>query len=820
MLVAEVMTSNPVVLNPTHTLKDVARLFLEHHIDGAPVVDDTNKLVGIITKTHFYKAIENNLDSQVLVESIMTKNVTTINKDNDAERFYGNDFRRLPVVDGDKVVGMITKSDIAAAYLDQIKDVSTELNTVLDSVYNGILSIDESYHIRTFNRAAEKIFGIPKEFALGRPYDEIFPHGPLAEVIHSGSTETNQKFEYLDKVLIANRTPILVDGKVTGAVAVVQDISDLESITNELHNATQSKEGMEAIIAASLDSIFVTDANAKVVSVNQAYTLMTGIKAEDILGKSMYELIEKGYYNRAAAIMVLEEKRSVAYTERTSTGKTALFIGTPIFDQQGEIVNALVNIHDITELETVSTELQYTRQLKEELDAVIEASFDGIFITDNKANILRVNEAYLRITGFTLEELEGQNMYDLIDKGYYDQAASVAVIENKEPVTLTQKVKETGKTILATGNPIYDEEGNIVRVLVNCRDLTELNKLKLEIEQAQSLNRHYQEELKRVLQDGSPTYIARSRKSKELMEMVRRLGQVDSTVLIQGESGVGKEIVAQELQKYSLRSEGPYIKINCAALPESLLESELFGYEPGAFTGTSKKGKVGIFELANKGTLFLDEIGEFPLKLQGKLLRVLQEGEITRIGGSYPIKIDVRIIAATNRNLYEMVEKNAFRDDLYYRLNVVPLQVPPLRERKEEIPELINYFVDLFNKKYNLDKSLDHNLIKHMMEYSWPGNVRELKNHIERALVTSSESIISEMEIPGLLITEENIEKPGLDTNFHITLKEAVEAYEKELLVKYIARYKSTRKTAAALGVSQTTIWRKALQYEIDLQKE
>ncbi len=820
MLVAEVMTSNPVVLNPAHTLKDVARLFLEHRIDGAPVVDDENKLVGIVTKTHFYKAIENNLDSQILVESIMTKNVITINQDHDAECFYGNDFRRLPVVDGDKVVGMITKSDIAAAYLNQIKDVSTELNTVLDSVYNGILSIDDSYHIRTFNRAAEKIFGIPKEIALGKPYDEIFPHGPLADIIHSGSVETSQKFEYQDKVLIANRTPIRVDGKVTGAVAVVQDISDLESITNELRNAKQSKEDMEAIIAASLDSIFVVDADAKVVSVNQAYTHITGIQAEDILGKNMYELMENGYYNRAASIMVLEEKQPVAYTERTSTGKTALFIGTPIFDQQGEIVNVLVNIHDITELETVSTELQYTQQLKEELDAVIEASFDGIFITDHKANVLRVNEAYLRITGFTLEELEGQNMYELIAKGYYDQAASVAVIENKEPVTLTQKVMKTGKTILATGNPIYDEEGNIVRVLVNCRDLTELNKLKLEIEQAQRLNRHYQEELKRVLLDGSATYIARSRKSKELMELVRRLGQVDSTVLIQGESGVGKEIVAQELHNYSLRSEGPYIKINCAALPESLLESELFGYEPGAFTGASKNGKVGIFELANKGTLFLDEIGEFPLNLQGKLLRVLQEGEITRIGGSHPIKVDVRIIAATNRNLYEMVEKNVFRNDLYYRLNVVPLYVPPLRERKEEIPELINYFVDLFNKKYNLDKSLDHNLIKHMMEYSWPGNVRELKNHIERAVVTSSESIISEMEIPGLLITEENLEKLSLDNNTQITLKEAIEAYEKELLIQYIARYKSTRKTAAALGVSQTTIWRKALQYGINLQEE
>lgn len=819
MLVAEVMTSDLVVLKPTHTLKDVARLFLKHRIDGAPVVDDDNQVIGIVTKSHFYEAISEDYDHNILVESIMTRDVTTVSKNDNAGYFYDKAFRRLPVVEDNKVVGIVTKSDIAMAFFKQIKDVSTELNTVLDSVYNGIVSIDNNYRIRTFNRAAEKIFGIPKEIALNMTYDEIFPHGPLADVLKSGSTETGQRLEYKGKVLIANRSPIIVEGQVVGAVAVVQDVSDLENISNELQNTKESKERMEAILAASLDSVFVVDADAKVVSVNQAYTRITGIKAEDILGKDMYELMEKGYYSKAASLMVLENKKPVAYTERTSTGKTALFIGTPIFDDQGEVANVLVNIHDITELESISEELQQVKQLKDELDAVIEASFDGIFITDSKANVLRVNEAYLRITGLTLEELEGKNMYDLIAKGYYNQSASIAVIEKGEPVTLTQTVK-TGRTMLATGNPIYNEEGKLVRVLVNCRDLTELNKLKQEIEQAQRLNKHYQEELKRFMLDGEENYIAQAKKSRELMELVNKLGQVDSTVLIQGESGVGKEIVAQELHNNSLRADQPYIKVNCAAIPESLLESELFGYESGAFTGALKKGKVGIFELADKGTLFLDEIGEFPLSLQGSLLRVLQEGEVTRVGGTSPIKVDVRIIAATNRNLAEMVARNEFRKDLYYRLNVIPIHVAPLRERREEIPDLIEYFVSLYNKKYNLNKTFDPKLIKKLMEYRWPGNVRELKNYVERAVVIAEDSVITEVPMPQT--SELEIGNEGLNINPHaqITLKQAIEAYEKELLSKYIAYYKTTRKTAAALGVSQTTVWRKALQYGINLQEE
>ncbi|HBI71803.1 MAG TPA: AAA family ATPase, partial [Lachnospiraceae bacterium] len=343
----------------------------------------------------------------------------------------------------------------------------------------------------------------------------------------------------------------------------------------------------------------------------------------------------------------------------------------------------------------------------------------------------------------------------------------------------------------------------------NGRDVTELMQLKQEVEQAHSLRRHYEEELQKVNMNSGEVVI-NSRKSREIMDLIVRLGKVDSTVIIYGESGVGKEVFARELHKHGLRKDRPLISINCAAIPETLLESELFGYEGGAFSGAKKGGKMGLFEIAHKGTLFLDEIGEIPMPIQTKLLRVIQEKELLRLGGSNPIPIDVRIITATNRNLAEMVKKKQFRQDLYYRLNVVPIYVPPLRERKEEIPPLALKFLQKFNDQYNLQKKLDEKLIDKLINYEWPGNIRELRNVIERAMVTSSDTVIRSIKLGSGINQGEkeiSIEKESPPT---IDLRKKVDAYERELIEHYIKIYKTSRKLAKALGVSQTTVIRKA----------
>lgn len=477
----------------------------------------------------------------------------------------------------------------------------------------------------------------------------------------------------------------------------------------------------------------------------------------------------------------------------------------------------LIIMTDVTEMEHIKLQLLEAQGLKDELDTIIQASFDYIFVTDGKGNVLKLNDSYTRITGIKADEVLGKNIYDLVKAGFYNRAATIEVIEHKKTTTFTQTVK-TGKMVLVTGNPVFDANGELVRVVTNGRDITELYNLKQEIEQAQHLRQHYQRELQKMQSEGSEDYIVASPKMFEIWDLINRIAKADSTILISGESGVGKEIVAREIHRNSMRSDKPYISLNCAAIPDNLIESELFGYEAGAFTGALRKGKMGIFQVANGGTLLLDEIGEMPFYLQAKLLRVIQENEIIRVGGTKPIPINVRLITATNRNLWQMVQEGKFRQDFYYRLNVVQVQIPPIRERKEEITVFVDYFIGLLNKKYILNKRLDPLLLKRLVDYDWPGNVREIKNTIEQAFVTSPGQIISEIRLgPHQKKCVSTDDQP---TKNPVLLKEALQEYESQLIREAIKSNGSSRKAAAVLGVSQATIWRKAMQYGIKLSGE
>lgn len=294
--------------------------------------------------------------------------------------------------------------------------------------------------------------------------------------------------------------------------------------------------------------------------------------------------------------------------------------------------------------------------------------------------------------------------------------------------------------------------------------------------------------------------------------MVIRIAKVDSTVLLQGESGVGKELIAEIIHTNSRYKEGPFVRVNCGAIPENLLESELFGYESGAFTGASKAGKAGLFELAQGGMIFLDEIGELPMKLQVKLLRVLQDRSVLRVGGTSPVKIDCRVIAGTNRDLEEMIENKEFRLDLFYRLNVVPVIVPPLREHREDIPALMNHFINIFNQKYGMEKRIDTGVYNALIEYNWPGNIRELENLMERLVVTCIHDIITVQDLPANIRAGSGLS--GEDKPMP-TLREALENTERELLIDAFARYSSSYQIARVLGIDQSTVIRKARRYGI-----
>jgi PAS domain S-box-containing protein len=684
MKIADIMTPDPHVLTADQTVKDAAMLFFREGIDGAPVVNSSGELVGLFGKTQLYEAISRQgLDC--LIEELMVRDVATMSPDDDISQWFDSRRGRTPVVQDSKVVGIVTKSDIMSNYNQEISNLTNELETVIASVYNAIVGTDTEARIVLFNDAAERIFDRKKEEVMGLPYSTLFPNSQLAQVLEKGKTVTIDKAEYNGKALICNMSPVKLHDETIGAVSVFQDVSDLDKI---------------------------------------------------------------------------------------------------------------------------SRELKYTRELQDWMDAIFEASYDYIFVTDAEGRVERVNQAYYRITGLKPEEIIGRTMDELVDKGFYDRSCTLEVLKTLKRVTLTQKIK-TGRTVLVTGNPVFNDQGELTGVITNGRDITELNRLREEVNHVHGISQHYKSELFKIR--GLSGCIAESKKMQEIVEMVLQVAKFDSIVLITGESGVGKEIIAHQIYVNSNRKDKDYIRINCAAIPESLLESELFGYEEGAFTGAKKGGKIGIFELASGGTLLLDEIGELPLNIQAKLLRVIQDNEVIRVGGTSPVKIDVRLIAATNRNLQEMVDNNEFREDLFYRLNVIPIRVPPLRERKEEIPTFIEHFLNMFNKKYGLNKRIAPRLIDSLMNYDWPGNIRELRNVIERAMVTSPESVISEIRWGG---QDGQEYKFGTDSN--IDLRKVVARVERDLIERALGRHGSTRKAADALGISQTTLCRKAKRYDIE----
>jgi PAS domain S-box-containing protein len=447
-------------------------------------------------------------------------------------------------------------------------------------------------------------------------------------------------------------------------------------------------------------------------------------------------------------------------------------------------------------------------EINAELEAIISCSYDGIFITDGQGIVLRINQAYERITGIKAEEVIGQDMNELVLRNFYDQSVTVLVIKQRKSITINQQVRGSHQ-ILVTGNPIFDKQGSLVRVVTNVRDITELVNLQDELTQTKEQTRKYKAELShlRAMHVKDKQLIFCSAAMGKAVELARKVAEVDSTVLITGESGTGKELIAKLIHEKGKGTDKPFIKINCAAIPENLIESELFGYEGGAFTGALREGKPGLFELAHKGTLFLDEVGDLPPQVQVKLLRVLQEKEVVRVGGGKAIKVDVRIISATHRDIEKMVKDDQFREDLYYRLMVIPLHITALRDRKEDISVLIPFFIDKFNMHFGFHKIITPQTVDKLVKYSWPGNVRELENLIERMMVTAPGDELTEDLLPEIIFAKSYLPQKCMK------LKDAVEQTEKYLLTKAFIKCGSWNQAAELLGVDRATIFRKVAKY-------
>lgn len=445
---------------------------------------------------------------------------------------------------------------------------------------------------------------------------------------------------------------------------------------------------------------------------------------------------------------------------------------------------------------------------------VLEASFDGIMVTDGEGKCIFANTAYTKNTGIQHEDILGHNMSELVNPVWMKKSIALEVLEKKCSISMEHDT-QNGKHIIVTGTPIFDEGGNITKVVVNTRDLSEIYHLKAKLSEAQAMEKLYLERLGLATDSVSHNSeaVVVNKKMKDMYEIAKRVSTYNTTVLITGESGTGKELVARYIHEQdATRKTQPFVVINCGAIPDNLLESELFGYEEGAFTGALKGGKKGLFEEADKGTLFLDEIGEMELALQVKILRVLESRKVMRIGSSKEKAIDIRVIAATNRDLEKEVREGRFREDLYYRLNVVSLRVLPLRERMDEILPLATEFVKDFNSLYCQNKKITYDLIRALEKHDWPGNIRELKNVIENMVVVSKGDYLRSFDLPWFRGTEEKPEEV-------VSLKDAIEDFEKKYLEEAKERYKTTEAIGKALKVNQSTISRKLRKYNIATKK-
>lgn len=446
------------------------------------------------------------------------------------------------------------------------------------------------------------------------------------------------------------------------------------------------------------------------------------------------------------------------------------------------------------------------------LKMVLETSYDGIAICDATGVITHVNSSYERITGIPRAQIIGRRGRDLVKENILSEYLADRIIETRQPVMTIQRYR-TGRSAVIVGNPMLDEQGRVAMIVFNVRDVTELHTLRSQLSVTKEESERYRSEVSRlrVASACGDGLIAQSPRMQEVLEVVRALADVDTTVLLLGESGVGKGVMARTIHQLSRRADGPLITVNCAALPEALLEAELFGYVPGAFTGADSQGKPGLFEVADGGTLFLDEVAEMAPSLQAKLLHVVQEREVRRVGATRARKVDVRLIAATNRDLEQYVREGRFREDLYYRLSVVPITIPPLRERPQDVLALLHHFLQRFGERHNRPRHFTNEAITLLLEYSWPGNVRELENLVERLVVTSPGPYIRAEDLPASF--QGGRDGPKVKVLGLMPLDELKEEAERQLFRLAARQLRSTRQVAKVLKVSQATAARRMKRF-------
>lgn len=553
------------------------------------------------------------------------------------------------------------------------------------------------------------------------------------------------------------------------------------------------------------DGIIAIDGDGRVRVFNPYAARITGLNPDDVIGQPAAMVIPNTRLH-----MVLAVGEAELHQQQQLGGATILTNRVPIRDDDGRVVGAVAVFRDISELKQLAMEVTNLKEMQSMLEAIINSTQDAISVVDRYGRGLRINPAYTRLTGLTEKDVLGKPATVDIAEG---ESMHLRVLATGAAVKgVTMKVGPSRREVVVNAAPII-VDGQLQGSVGVVHDISELRRLSDELDKAKKLIRKL--EAKYTFDD----IIGRSSSLRSAIDEAQRAASTSATVLLRGESGTGKEIFAHSIHNASERRFHQFVRVNCAAIAETLLESELFGYEDGAFTGARRGGKKGLFEEASGGTIFLDEVGEVSLSLQAKLLRVLQEKEIVRVGQTKPMSVNVRIIAATNQNLEAAVRRGSFREDLYYRLNVVPILIPSLRERMADLPALVEHLIHKFNQEYgrSVERASDEAL-RRLMTHSWPGNVRELENFLGRAIINMRviDRVIELRYLPTFELLRP-IETSEDSTAFEVRPLDVVIASAERKAIAAAIKRSAGNKTEAArlLGISIRSLYYKMERFQM-----
>ncbi|MCB2228007.1 MAG: sigma 54-interacting transcriptional regulator [Desulfarculaceae bacterium] len=703
-----------------------------------------------------------------------------------------------------------------------LRDSEQRYQSLVDTMPQGLFRTDLEGKLTFANKALLAEMGIELDDCQSKPARNLLPPdlaqdyvademsvirgGDTLDAVHRFSRPGQDQARYVEMIHHPVRDG---DGTIVGVQSLLWDVTDKREAEENLKH---TKAQLETVLQSVPSGIFAVDQDCHFTIVNQQAEKLMGFAQADALGKPANQFVPDTQLDRVLATGELEMGKPFSHN-----GRNFLVSRSPI-KQHDRVVGAVSVFQDASELESVQKQVEELQRLNDELSSLIENSHDGVLITDTY-QVITVNPSFGRITGLAPTKLTGRDVSGLDSERHVCLAVVQAVFRHvkshRSSITMRRKLN-SGNEIFVTGNPVLDKFGQVVRVVMNVRDVTELHSLEEHIKRLSEVC--LEDEKAAASPEAAFGIVAESPTTKNLLDLAVRVAQVDSTVLLSGESGVGKDVLAKLIHNLSKRRSHPFVSLNCGAIPEHLLESELFGYEKGAFSGADRYGKPGLFEEAAGGTVFLDEVGELPLNLQVKLLKVLQEQRCRRLGSVKTVELDIRILAATNRDLKQMVADGQFREDLFYRLYVVPIEIPPLRERREDILPLALRFLKAYNKKYDVSRTLGHELLQVLETAEWPGNVRELQNVIERLVVTADADVLEPRHLPRSMVPgAEQPQAPLVWVTGEVKLRDARDQLEKQLIQKALASTSNTRDAAKLLGVTHSTVIRKAQKYGLAL---